>query len=511
MPQPNPSSGPRRSTRGRVSRWLKGRRYSRLAAALPVLFACIALAGLLVYRAGWKPSSTEAKVRGAASRAMASRDFKRAVLAYQELLQLRADSQPDYRFQLALSLRGAGRDRESGALLRSLAPYIKPVYAPAHFYLAKVLLGQTNANPALRATAERHLAHVLALEPKNAEAQELAGRLHLGAGRLDQAKKHLLEAVSSRNDAMLPLAAVLRAQGDVSGARNWLERAQRYYRDRISQGSGADPEANLGLARVLTELGDYAGAVSVLETALKLQPAQEYAAAIGNVCSAWSASLDKDKPGDAAERLMVVERGLNYAPRNFNLLNQLADITEATGPAAESARTQLKEMLTDGGKVAFVHFCLGLRADQKGDLETALKHYSLAYELGPDMVYVANNLALTLAFGPKPDLERAISLMDGLVKATPDDLRLRDSRGQVLLQLKRYKEAVKDLELGLTVLPADQRSGAWAALALAYQGLGMPDVAATYAAKLPGGTNSLGRFQLNVPGLTRPPTADQEK
>ena len=469
--------------------------------------AGLLLVGLVVLRIGWKPSHTEATVRDIAARAFAARDFKTASLAYQELLQLRGDPQPEYRFRLALSLRGLGRERESAAALRGLAPVSKAVYPPAHFYMARTLLAMTNSGPAIRATAERHLTHVLALEPKNTEAQELIGRLYLGAGRLDLAKKSLLEAVSARSDAILPLATVLRAQGDESGARSWLERAQRYYRDRISQGSREDTEANLGLARALTELGDYGGAVDVLETAFKLQANQDYPPVIGTVCAAWAASLEKDKPGDVAVRLTVVEKGLEHAPRNFSLLSHLAAITELSGPPAESARKQLNEMLTDGGKVAFVHFCLGLRADQKRDYETALKHYSLAYELAPTMVALANNLALTLAFGPKPDAARALRLIDPLVKASPAEAQLHDSRGQILLQLKRYKEAVADLETALPQLSPAQRPGTWAALAMSYQGLGMPDVAATYAAKLPGGTNNLGKFQFALPGLPAPTNA----
>jgi tetratricopeptide (TPR) repeat protein len=495
-----------RSWRGRVSRWLRGRDWRRFAAALPVLGAGLALAALGVVRLGWQPTHIEGAVRERASQAFAARDYATATLALQELLQLRGDTQPDYRFRLALSLRGMGRERESAALLRTLAPVAKPVYPPAHFYLARTLLSLPNVTPVVRATAERHLAHVLALEPKNTEAHDFLGRLHLASGRLDLAKKHLMEAVGSRPDAMLPLASALRAQGDESGARSWLERAQRSYRDRLNAGASEDSEARLGLARALHELGDYGGAVDILEAALKLQNNPEYAQAVGNVCAAWATNLEKEKPTETALRLRVVEIGLARSPRHFTLLNQLAAITELSGAPAEAARKQLNEMLTDGGKVAFVHFCLGLRADQKGDLESALKHYSLAYDLAPDMIALANNLALTLAFGPRPDPERALRLMDPLVREQPKEGQLRDSRGQILLQLRRYKEAVADLEFALPLLAPAQRPSTYAALAVAYEGLGMTDVAATYAARLPGGTNSIGKFRMALPGMPPPPT-----
>ena len=111
MPASKASNSERRSGRSRLGRWWKGRRYVRLAAALPVLLALLALLALIVFRLGWQPASTEAKVRDTAARAMAARDFATASLAYQELLQLRSDGQPDYRFRLALSLRGQGRER----------------------------------------------------------------------------------------------------------------------------------------------------------------------------------------------------------------------------------------------------------------------------------------------------------------------------------------------------------------------------------------------------------------
>lgn len=501
------STRSQRSLRGRVSRWFRGRDWRRFAAGLPVIFAGLLLVALGVVRIGWQPTHTEGRLQQRASQALAARDYATAALAYQELLQLREDHLPEYRFRLAISLRGLGRERESAALLRTLAPVAKPGYAPAHFYLARALLNVSSTSPVTRATAERHLNHVLALEPKNMEAHELLGRLHLAANRYDLAKKHLMEAIGARPEAILPLASVLRAQGDESGARSWLERARRNYRERLGTGVGEDAEARLGLARALTELGDYAGAVDTLEAGLKLHHNADYAMAVGTICATWAGKLEQERPDDVATRLRVVEIGLSRTPRNFALLGQLAAITELTGPPAEAARRQLNEMLTDGGKVAFVHFCLGLRADKKGDLETALKHYSLAYELAPDMVALANNFALTLAFGPRPDLDRAMRLMDPLVAANPDEPQLRDSRGQILLQLRRYREAVTDFEFALPRLEPALRPTVWAALAMAYEGLGMADVAAAYAAKLPGGPESVGRFRMSLPGMPPPPDA----
>ena len=64
------------------------------------------------------------------------------------------------------------------------------------------------------------------------EPHFLLGQIYMRQGRLDEARKEFLDVVGARNEAALPLAVVLRAQGDTMGASKWAGLAATYFADR---------------------------------------------------------------------------------------------------------------------------------------------------------------------------------------------------------------------------------------------------------------------------------------
>jgi predicted Zn-dependent protease len=63
-----------------------------------------------------------------------------------------------------------------------------------------------------------------------------------------------------------------------------------------------------------------------------------------------------------------------------------------------------------------------------------------------------NNLAWVLMQDEDPDLERALKVADSALAMAPDRAEIRETRGQILLGLERWKEAVAELELALQEL-----------------------------------------------------------
>jgi tetratricopeptide (TPR) repeat protein len=460
--------------------WLEGRDHLRLLAAPPFLAAVGALLGYVIFVAGWNPAHAVAKVRGPVNAAYQARDYATATVGYRGLLQLQGAGEPEYRFRLALSQLNLGRQEEAFALMLRLAPLAKPGYAPAHLQVALSLLSDTNLTAWSIPLAEQHLKHVVALDPASAQAHELLGNLNLRQGNYAEAKKHLLEAVQTRNEAILPLARALQALGEDAGVRQWADRALRHYRSELERPVPNEVELRLRMVETLLLLQDPASAQSVLEVAWKLNPNPAYETALGDVAAIWATTLAEQKPPPLALRLNVVQRGLEHAPQNLRLLEQLVALSMATGPEAAAAREALDPILKEGGRAAWVHFFLGLLARQQGDDALARKHYELAYEMAPDLAYLANNLAVLLVADKNPDLPRAFSLIDPLVAKYPDNPHSRETRGQVLAKMGRYQEAVKDLEMALPGIQGAARLNTYAALSAAYRGLGMADVAETY-------------------------------
>ena len=469
--------------------WLSDREYRRLVAALPMMAAVLLVVAAVGLRVGWKPAHTEARLVSVAASALGSRSYHTAKLAYWELLQLRADAPPEYRFRLALSLLGLKQERPAMALLKSLAPNHKAVYAPAHLFLASDFLASTD--PAALAEAEKQLALAASLEPRNAETHRRLGLLYQHEGKLEQARRHLMEAAATRGEAMLPLAAVLRSQGDEAAARNWLERAQRFYKDRVASGAQEGGDPTLGMVEAMKELGDYAGAISVLVKAAQARPDLAYLRAVGEVSAQWAKAQEQENPDDVGARLKTTLQGLQVAPQNLDLLSQITTLTALGGSEAGTVQQQLQRMLIRGENPPLVHLCVGLQKDASGDHAAARAHFSLAFELDPSLVTLANNLALNLTFNPKPDAARALRILDSAVAASPKDDRLRTSRGQILLHEGRYADAVRDLEASFSLLPADQQVPALAGLIRAHERLGNTEAAASFRARVASLTNQV--------------------
>ena len=66
--------------------------------------------------------------------------------------------------------------------------------------------------------------------------------------------------------------------------------------------------------------------------------------------------------------------------------------------------------------------------------------------LAPESPIVLNNLAWSLAFGGKPELDRALKLIDAALAKGPGDPRIRDTRGRILAKQQRWSDAIVDLE-----------------------------------------------------------------
>jgi len=459
----------------RFRAWRRTRDYVRLMLGLPALLALALLGGYGVFLYGWKPAHAESRSYEVARTAFQGQDFERARVAYQSLIQLGGKDRQEYAYRLMLSLVRLGKDRDAAVMALVLAPPNRPGYAPAHLFMARSLLGGTNVGRAMVETAATHLERVLTSDPSNLEAHDLLSQIYMSTGRMDAAKRHLLELVSTSGDAMLRLAVVMSAEGDANGTRYWAERAAKFFRGKVEQTKTDDVANRLALANALVLQEDFSGAWDLLAKAGKEFKNPAYKAALARTAADWAQNLAQRSPGDLAKRFKILQQGLDANPRNQALIVQLVGLTTLTGSEAEQARDMAKQMLVEGSNSGLVHFCLGSLAWQRGESEKAYEHFRLAYELAPDMPDIANNMALTLTLQSKPDYARALVIADSVIKRQPNNPSYRETRGQILVKLGKHHEAIQDLAFALPLVA--NKSGTHRALAECYRHLQMEDLA----------------------------------
>ena len=461
-----------------IRRWLRTRDSRLLRWGIPAILGCLAWLVFGICMAGWKPWQTATRYTSIAEKALAAKDFETARVASQRLLVLGVEPRRKHLFDLAKSLGGLGQEKEAVSLLGNIAPLDQPGYLHAHLFVAQALLSKTNVTLQEIHTAEQHLKHVITLDPHSLDANELLGDVYVRLGQWELAEKYLSEVVSARPETALPLAAVFKAEGDMVAARSYAERAVKFHRGKVDESKLDNPANRLAWADAMAMMEDYQAAFVILETGWRQYENNAYLPLMGQVCAMWVEALVRTRPGDLASRITLIQRGLECAPQNEILIRHLIGLTHLEGPEAAGARETLTRMLTEGKATAILHFILGLDAWEHGHPEEARKHFALAYDTASQLPDVANNMAMILTVGDKPDLPRALAIIQSALVKLPNDPHLRETRGEILVHSGRSQEAIADLEFALPLL-ASKRS-AHTALAEAYRSLGLRDLAAEH-------------------------------
>jgi tetratricopeptide (TPR) repeat protein len=92
-----------------------------------------------------------------------------------------------------------------------------------------------------------------------------------------------------------------------------------------------------------------------------------------------------------------------------------------------------------------------------------------------------NNYAWILTQDPHGDMDIALTAVNKALEIQPDDVRFHETRGQVLVRLGRWREAIEDLEIAVNGLP-DVRD-IHLSLAKAYDALGEEQLARVHRAR----------------------------
>jgi uncharacterized protein HemY len=114
----------------------------------------------------------------------------------------------------------------------------------------------------------------------------------------------------------------------------------------------------------------------------------------------------------------------------------------------------------------------------RGEQAEAERHLHKALELAPQAAQALNNLAFLLAHVSPRDRPRALAVMNAVLRRWPDQPNFRDTRGQILAQMRHWEAARTDLEAALPGLA--NKEGTHRTLAETYEHLGQPERAAEH-------------------------------
>ncbi len=244
------------------------------------------------------------------------------------------------------------------------------------------------------------------------EPGALRWRYYLGSARLAQGE---LEGAAAAFREALEVdpgfTPARRALGDTLYQANLFRESREAY-EAVLSADPDDPHALLGLARMLSEVDDFAGAVEMLEQAVRLEPG--YGAAHYELALAYR---DLGRSGDSQREMALYEANRNGAP------------------PADPLRAQVEALRVD----ATTRLARASEMERRGNLEGALREHLAAIEDAPEMAQAHINL-ISL-YGRMDRMDKAREHAERALEIDPSRAELHYNLGVLEISEKRLREA----------------------------------------------------------------------
>lgn len=466
------------------SEWTMTRNWRWLLDSVPALVVALGIVVGIV-RAQWaSDESLAVSYTTRARKAYNENDFHRAEMLYRKAVRFRPNDQALV-FDRALLLEKLDNPFEAFRLMESIAALDAGARSlpKAHLWLARSALNNKALARRVRNRvlfADQHLSAILRQHPDHVEAHRLLAGLAVSLGNGTKAIKHLRPIVEKYPETRIALARLLDASGNDEDARHEATRCFEFYKQTLP-GRMADSENPpsaaewVNWASSAALLDRYPEAAAILVDARKVCEEQDVLRnGLATVFLEWSTWLDRQDDQNLNKQLELLGQAVEVAPNHPQVLGRLGSMLDRGDETPEKVEAILRKILIDGDAPAIVHFLLGTLAAKRNDSEGAESRLQQAKRLNPGTPVVLNNLAWVIGRDEKR-VEEALGLVDQAIKLDPYQPNFRETRGQFLIRLGRWRDGIADLEIANRSLrnrPAIHKS-----LAEAYDKIGDKNLA----------------------------------
>lgn len=381
--------------------------------------------------------------------ALAQKDYPKAQLMLNRVMQENRAHTVDARYALATMYEELGDDDRAAPLFRMLAPENKQGYKPAHQHLAYLLssdLGMESTEEDLRSLQWHLKASGEDSSPRMAFAW---GRYSLAIGNSESASKYFQQAAEDYPELWQVLGELETKFDHPKSAYENYVRASEYLGERIAE-SPANPEVRYNYVLVLARLGRFDDARRVHQQGYQFS--DDKAAWNKNLAALLALHHDllaKQKVG-IPTLMSVLAEALSFDPNSAPALQRLMQYAQANVEGGGSLRPILATAIAEGKNPSLAHLAMGNVCWLEGDKESAQLHFDLAMSIQSDLAVVMNNMAWLLAHDKEqPDYDRALELVQKAIDQSPEKYNFLDTRGTIYLKRNAegdLKRAALDLE-----------------------------------------------------------------
>ena len=155
--------------------------------------------------------------------------------------------------------------------------------------------------------------------------------------------------------------------------------------------------------------------------------------------------------GDLVGALRHYRAALQAAPRHGHALFRRGEARQARGDFAEARADYKTALEADAALAAAVHFKLGEIHETQGQASQAIAEYRAAIEADP--AYAAPRVSLGFTYARLRRYEEALEQLDKAVELAPRDALAHYYRGTVLFNVQREDDAVASYKRALALKP----------------------------------------------------------
>lgn len=466
-----------------VYAWLETRRWLKIRWGLPAFVMLLLITIVGAYSVLVGKDAAVSRYQVALKQALEEKNYGHAQLYEHTLAQLGVDTQLA-KYNTALAFAEEGQLEQAYQRIQLLAPIDQPGYAAAHFWIVQqVMQGNLDVSESESLKlAKFHLGHLESMNRSSPYVELLQSLLLVRNNQLDKAVDRLEPLL-----AILPSAAFERLRIDIA-----LQRPEQARKDaqalvvhmtlRNKQKKALSSTEYLWWITAEETLGDWGTMRDLLNRLLALEP--DNAAAkrtLVNVCRRQANQIFRTPLPDPLQiielwfesaELEQSERALQaLAVETYHKRSQLPIYPLVLTALCESSRTPAKVLLA-----------LGTQAAVEKQYEDARFYLGAALERDASDSAAWNNYGLVLSEGEDVDFEAALTAVDQALKIRPSEYRFHETRGQILIRLERWPEAINELEFALNGMP--EYLAIHASLATAYAALGNDELARLHQSRV---------------------------
>jgi len=411
-------------------------------------------------------------------------DYETAELVLRRQIKDRPDD-TQLMFRLGLAMEEQDKKEQTTELMRRLVAMRKHEPAARWLLQNEYVGGSWNE---LEVSAQDELGALLTLlheeNPKDFSVKRLYADYLIATHKEEAAIPVLAQLASVQPMQGLRAAAIAKNAGQ-EGVSTRLAEQTLSAVNKLYEEEPTNARIGLAAAQNLLFLNRHKECVDTLALALKRaktpEDAQMLRIAMGDAIVAWVTHIEEnptatDEDNDGLKSLQMLQMALQFAPNNPRVLALVVDrVLEAATKDSDEINV-IREALVKGTSPGIAHFIRGTAALVNGDNKTAERHLSLAVEMLPRSGAIMNNLAVAMATREDADLEKALKLSNSAIESTPGaSPHFYETRGQILVRLDRYEEAIPDLERALAI--DTLAANAHVALAKCYDSIGEKEIA----------------------------------